>query len=136
MVNEMHEVSVTSYLQGGANVDPRAMWTNHYGESLGSSSRILQGNNATNANSSTFTYTLAFPVVFISLFVGICVYQALRIWLCLCLCDRDLRITERTLEAVNADNTVLMHDGKVFTLTGDQRRAVLEVIFSDTSKVR
>ena len=100
-----------------------------------SSSRILQGHTTSN-DIKSYALIVVILVVFILLFFSDCVYRALRIWLCKCLCGRDLRLTATAPNEVNADNTVLMHNGRALHLTGDQRLAVLEVIFSDTSKER
>jgi hypothetical protein len=84
-----------------------------------------------------FTIMLTVLVSFILMFFIVCTYQVMRILLCKCLCGRDVR-PAAVGPAGNGitDDTVLVHDGRVFNLTGHQRRAVLEAIFSETSKVR
>ena len=72
-----------------------------------------------------FLIMLTVMVSCICLFFTICVYQVLRIWVC-----------KRAPLGVPMEETVLVHDGRIFNLTGDQRRAVLESIFSENSKVR
>ena len=77
-------------------------------------------------------------------FYLLCTYQCLRIWLCRKCFGREVDVRGRTLSASmhadggqgGPDGTVLVHEGRVFNLSGDQRRQVLEVIFSETSKVR
>jgi hypothetical protein len=84
-----------------------------------------------------FTIMLTVLVSFILMFFIVCTYQVMRILLCKWLCGRDVRPTVVSPSGNgNPDETVLVHDGRVFNLTGHQRRAVLEAIFSETSKVR
>jgi hypothetical protein len=81
-----------------------------------------------------FTIMLTVLVSFILVFFLICTYQVMRIMLCKCLCNRDVR--PAVVDPIGTDDTMLVHEGRVFNLTGHQRRAVLEAIFSERSKVR
>lgn len=72
-----------------------------------------------------FLIMLTVMVACICSFFAICIYQILRIWIC-----------KRTPIGLPLEETVLVHEGRIFNLTGDQRRAVLESIFSESSKVR
>lgn len=83
----------------------------------------------------SFTIMLTVLVSFILIFFVICTYQVMRIWLCKVICRRDVRPVVAETNADGTD-TMLVHEGRVFNLTGHQRRAVLEAIFSETSKVR
>lgn len=134
----------SSYLRGQANahyVDDDATTT------TATALRLLYENNASsnNADGKSFTIMLTVLVALILVFFVICTYQVLRIWLCKCLCGRDYLQGTNSNAAVAAagaasgsrdTTTMLVHDGRVFNLTGRQRRAVLEAIFSETSKVR
>jgi hypothetical protein len=74
--------------------------------------------------------TVLMALILLFFVIGTC--QIVRLWLCKCLCGRDLRTAA---VGDNVDTADTVHDGRVFYLTGDQRRAVLEAIFSETSKV-
>lgn len=100
----------------------------------GTAHRLLEGNNHTTSGgversdeneNESFLMLLTVIVALICLFYTLCTYQLIRQWLCRRL-YRDA--------APDPDSTVLVHEGQVFNLTGDQRRAVLEAIFSETSK--
>jgi hypothetical protein len=96
----------------------------------------------------------------IVIFYGICMYQLMRIWMCQSMrkwwkrkrrqqnglpdlddeenpqgppSNETSDIATTTQQQPN-DDTVLVHEGRVFTLSDDQRRAVLEAIFSTSSK--
>jgi hypothetical protein len=78
--------------------------------------------------SRSFTMLLSVIVGLILIFYVICTYQIMRMWLCK-VCCRSEREEEAVVE-------VFDHNGRLFNLSGNQRRAVLEAIFSETSKVR
>jgi hypothetical protein len=80
-------------------------------------------------------------------FYLLCTYQCLRIWICRKCFGREVGINRGAGSAPAATvdgqaageapaHTVLVHEGRAFNLSGDQRRQVLEVIFSESSKVR
>ena len=100
--------------------------------------------NSNNADDKSFAIMLTVLVALILVFFVVGMYHVLRLWLCKCLCGRDLTSTNAASNAAAAASsssgsgaaTMLVHDGRVFNLTGHQRRAVLEAIFSETSKVR
>lgn len=83
------------------------------------SSRLLAG-----ANESS-TMFIAIIVGLICLFYLVCTFHCMRMW-CLNKCARR--------SGDGSADTVLLHEGRAFNLTGDQRRAVLEAIFSESSK--
>jgi hypothetical protein len=109
--------------------------------------RTLTTTATTTSNDSgdkSFTIMLTVLVGLILAFFVVCTYQILRIWLCKHFLHRsdtvetgehaeDGTIRQRS---TNSSDTVLVHAGRVFNLSGYQRRAVLEAIFSDTCKVR
>ena len=124
----MHHENIPVYYTTGSN-EPRRLQQQH-----DATATAAAAPSATQDKS--FAIMLAVLVALILLFFVICTYQVLRIWLCRCLCKRDLRAAAAVANNVNgAADTVLVHDGRAFNLTGDQRRAVLEAIFSETSKV-
>lgn len=67
----------------------------------------------------------------IVVFYCVCTYQIMRIWLCKVCCGR-----QREDEDEEGGDTVVVHEGRLFNLSGNQRRAVLEAIFLEASKVR
>jgi hypothetical protein len=77
-----------------------------------------------NHNDESFLILLTVIVALVCLFYVLCTYQLVRRLICQWLPNSDV------------EDTVLVHEGRVFNLTGNQRRAVLEAIFSKTSKVR
>jgi hypothetical protein len=102
---------------------------------------------ATTANDSgnkSFAIMLTVLVGLILAFFVVCTYQILRIWLCKHFLHRSDTVEtgehaeDGTIrqQSTNSSDTVLVHAGRVFNLSGYQRRAVLEAIFSDTCKVR
>jgi hypothetical protein len=102
---------------------------------------------ATTTNDSgdkSFTIMLTVLVGLILAFFVVCTYQILRIWLCKHFLHRSNTVEtgehaeDGTIrqQSTNSSDTVLVHAGRVFNLSGYQRRAVLEAIFSDTCKVR
>jgi hypothetical protein len=79
-----------------------------------------------NADNESFLFLLTIIVGLICLFYMACTYQLVRRYLIRKCCVRgDPPVSD----------TVVVHDGRVFNLLGNQRRAVLEAIFSETSKV-
>jgi hypothetical protein len=77
-------------------------------------------------------------VALVVCFYLLCTYQCLRLWLCSKLLGREAGGDGGPGGGADGGsaNTVLVHEGRVFNLSGDQRRQVLEVIFSESSKVR
>ena len=107
-------------LRGSLNDLPRFLQTTR---------RELQ-NNPVESTSSDGSGSNAF-LWFASVVVGLicccyiyCMYQVIRFWCC------------RRPNPLEISQTVLVHEGYVFNLNPRQRRAVLEAIFSETSKVR
>jgi hypothetical protein len=133
--------SSSSSQQPNQNQDP----TINTAAAVASSSSASEWNNS----SSLFIGVI---VALIICFYLLCTYQCLRIWLCRKFFGREVGLarvggTSGTLSTShhgdssnnnnsNNANTVLVHEGRVFNLSGDQRRQVLEVIFSESSKVR
>ena len=73
-------------------------------------------------------------LMFASVIVGIvalayffCMYHIFRTWFLRFCCGRET-------STIN-DQVILVHEGRIFDLNSRQRRAVLEAIFSETSKV-
>lgn len=139
------EESVTSLynLRGTADADLSSTVAMNKYYVYEETSRFLQNSNSSssgittaNSDNQSFAIMLAVLVTLILLFFVVCTYQVLRNWLCKLCCGRDLRRSNNTATPLTDADTVLVHDGRVFNLTGDQRRAVLEAIFSETSKVR
>ena len=109
------------------------------------------GSNIPKANESSLMF-IAIVVGLICLFYLICTLQCMRIWLCQ-KCrwcggngdgdgdgngggdNNNAGEGREGRERGSAADTVLVRQGRVFNLSGDQRRAVLEAIFSETSKV-
>jgi hypothetical protein len=73
-----------------------------------------------------FLMFLAVIVGLISLAYAFCVFQMVRVWCCRFCFGRDMTLPE----------TSIVHQGRVLDLNPGQRRAVLEAIFSENSKVR
>jgi hypothetical protein len=65
-------------------------------------------------------------VALICVFYVICTYQCLKLYILRKCCGRDL--------PVPLPDAVLLHEGVIVNLTGDQRRAALEAIFKESSK--
>jgi hypothetical protein len=97
---------------------------------------------------TSFLVLLTVIVVFVVLFYAICTFQICRHWLFQSCCGGrfansrfagQTRVLEQQLSRQQNENgTILVHAGQVLTLSGKQRRAVLEVIFAgpETTKVR
>jgi hypothetical protein len=77
-------------------------------------------------NDAEFLMFATIIVGFIGLACVVCMVQMFRIWFCRVCFGRD---------TTPSDRAVIFHDGRVLELNSRQRRAVLEAIFSETSKV-
>jgi hypothetical protein len=116
--------NINPYLRGQAGDDPL--------QNLLNSDRILQENESGVAGSSTkendyFLLLTTFLVVLILVFYSFCMYQFIRVWFCRICCG---------IEPEEPFPTAIIQEGGRFNLYGIQRRAILEAIFSETSKVR
>jgi hypothetical protein len=76
---------------------------------------------------TSFLLFAAVIVGFISLAYLICVFQMFRVWFYRVCFGRDVSL---------GDRAIFVDEGRVHELNSKQRRAVLEAIFSETSKVR
>lgn len=92
--------------------------------------RKLQNSAPQQQNESSLLFIMTI-VSFICIFYLICTFQCLRLWLCHKLLGREAPIQP----PIEPDDTILVNDEFVSNLTDDQRRAVLEAIFSESSKV-
>lgn len=81
-------------------------------------------------NNESFLLLTGGIVGLILIFYALCMYQVLRVWLCRVCCGRQPEVGEPDAE------TVLIHEGITFNLSSNQRRAVLEAILKENSKVR
>jgi hypothetical protein len=84
-------------------------------------SRLLNQNGSLYTKGSGGIIGLVILGLFIIFFVYYCAYEVCRFYWC--------------PSSASEDGAVLVTDGFTFTLTAEQRRDVLEAIFSDTSKV-
>jgi hypothetical protein len=80
-------------------------------------------------NNESFLLLTAGIVGLIMVFYALCMYQVIRVWLCRVCCGRQPEVAE-------AGETVIIHEGITFNLSDNQRRAVLEAILKENSKVR
>jgi hypothetical protein len=76
---------------------------------------------------SYFLIFAAVIVALISLAYVICFLQMFRVWFYRVFFGRDVSL---------GDRAIFVHEGRIHELNSKQRRAVLEAIFSETSKVR
>jgi hypothetical protein len=129
---------------GGGNATASSL-TNSSSQSSGQQQPQEQGQGGGAARASgggeSSSLFIGVIVALILCFYLLCTYQCLRMWLCSKLLGReDEGGVAGGGPGGGADggsaNTVLVHEGRVFNLSGDQRRQVLEVIFSESSKVR
>jgi hypothetical protein len=97
--------------------------------------RLLQERNPEDdQDNKSFSIMLAALVGLILLFFVICIYQVFKIWfLDLIYSYRDNGVLNDASGDTRA--VVLVHEGRAFNLTEHQRRAILETIFSSSSKV-
>jgi hypothetical protein len=87
-------------------------------------------------DNASFSIMLAVLVGLILLFFVTCIYQVFKIWFLNMICSfRDHHGVVPNAPGGAADPVVLVHEGRAFNLTEHQRRAILETIFSSSSKV-
>jgi hypothetical protein len=79
-------------------------------------------------NNNAFLLLTVGIVGLIVLFYAFCMYEVMRVWLCRVCCGRQSEVEE-------PGETVLIHEGISFNLSSNQRRAVLEAILKENSKV-
>jgi hypothetical protein len=79
-------------------------------------------------NNEAFLLLTIGIVGLIMLFYAFCMYEVLRAWLCRVCCGRQPEVEE-------PGETVLIHEGITHNLSSNQRRAVLEAILKENSKV-
>jgi hypothetical protein len=122
--------NIDSYLRGHGGSDS----ANNFLSSL--IDRHLQEDESDSSSSSSsrkdndsFLILTAAIVALILVFYALCMYQLLYRWMCRICCGRQL-------EVGGPNETVIIHEGHTFNLSDNQRRAVLEAIFSENSKVR
>lgn len=80
------------------------------------------------SESESSAWFIAAIVALIVLFYIICMFQCVKLYILKC-CRQDSAVANS-----GATGTVLVHEGRVFNLSEDQRRAVLEAIYADNSK--
>jgi hypothetical protein len=80
-------------------------------------------------NNESFLLLTAGIVGLVMIVYVLCIYQAICVWLCRVCCGRQPEVEE-------PGETVLIHEGITFNLSSNQRRAVLEAILKENSKVR
>jgi hypothetical protein len=85
-------------------------------------------------NAHTHTRDSSFGMLFAPVIAGLvvlafifCMWQMFRVWLLRVCCGRET--------STSNDRAIIVHKAQVFDLNSTQRRAVLEAIFSETSKV-
>lgn len=87
-----------------------------------------------NRPDATTIYLILLSVLvgMVCLFYAGCLYAIVRDWVRYRCCGGEPPQQE---PEDGATDTVVVHEGRVFSVVGDQRRAVLEAIFKETSKV-
>jgi len=111
---------ITSNLRMGFSAGTR-----HLANSAAEDGSVLDDESS----NQSFFFILTVLVASISaLCFLLCILQLIQHHLTHYCCKRDDGVPE-------TPDTVLVHKGRIFNLAGNQRRAVLEVIFSETSKV-
>ena len=120
----MNEAAMFSqhYLRGGAgeqDTDTASLTENRTTEHESHHHYRFLGELKDDSNNEPFTIMATVLVVCILLFFIVCTYKSMRIWLC---------------NNTNSSATVLVHEGRVFDLSTNERRAALEAILSETSK--
>jgi hypothetical protein len=98
------------------------------------SSHTHAPSSSSSSNRTNEDYFLMFASVivgFIILAYVICMYQMFRIWCLRFCCGQETS----TINNNNDQPISLVHEGRILDLNSRQRRAVLEAIFSETSKV-
>lgn len=112
--------SLSPMLRGSWNDLPRFLQTT--GGELQKDSLVPASSDGSGSNA--FLWFASIVVGLICCCYIYCMYQVIRFWCC------------RRPNPLEISQTVLVHEGYVFNLNPRQRRAVLEAIFSETSKVR
>ena len=85
------------------------------------------GDNHGSNDNDSFLLFASVIVGLISLAYVVCMIQMFKMWFCRVCCGREF---------VLPDHAIIVHEGQILELNARQRRAVLEAIFSETSKVR
>lgn len=84
-----------------------------------------------NDDNQSFSIMLAVLVGLILLFFVVCIYQIFKMWFL-----NLIWSYREDVDPTTDPNVMIVHQGRAFNLNEHQRRAILETIFSSSSKVR
>jgi hypothetical protein len=122
--------NIDSYLRGHAGNDSvKNLLSSLVDRNLQEDESDPSTSSSSPKDNDPFLLLTAVIVGLVLIFYTLCTYQIMRLWLCRVCCGRQP-------EVEGPGGTVIIHEGWTFNLSDNQRRAVLEAIFSENSKVR